>query len=88
MANCYVWLSIEPEGLPRMNSIMFIGKEELCVEWVRRATYKQNISPKIRHELHDGFYFRNKPAKIHCRLTAGEAETRIERNFNITMNYK
>jgi hypothetical protein len=87
MANCYVWLSIKPEGLPSVSSIMFIGKEELCIDWVRRATYHSAVRPKLMHELKGGFYFRNSPERIECRLTAGEGDTRIEKNFTINFKY-
>jgi hypothetical protein len=86
MANCYVWLSIKPDGLPEMSSIMFIGPEPECVEWAKRATYKGVVWPKVRHELTSGFYFRNRPNKVVCRLIAGEGGTRVERMFIIKIN--
>lgn len=83
MSSPYVWLSITAEGMPTSSSIMFIGKENDCVNWVRRATYEKDIRPKIRHELKNGFWFRFRKGVLNCRLTAGDGPTRIERKFNV-----
>lgn len=83
MANIYVWLDITAPGMPTSSSIMFIGKENECVEWVRNATYARDIRPKIRYELTHGFWFRRNFDVLNCKLTAGEGATRIERTFDI-----
>ena len=71
--------------MPTSDSIMFIGKESECIEWVRKATYERDIRPKIRYELRKGFWFRFRNGVLNCRLTAGDGETRIERKFNINV---
>lgn len=85
MANIYVWLTITAEGMPESGSIMFVGKENECINWVRNATWKRDIQPKIRHELKKGFWFRFRSGVLNCRLTAGEGLTRIERKFNVNV---
>lgn len=83
MGNIYVWLQITAEGMPSSSTIMFIGKENECVEWVRGATYERDIRPTIRHQLKSGFWFRFRNGVLNCRISAGEGPTRIERKFNI-----
>lgn len=83
MANIYVWLKTTAEGMPSCSTIMFIGKESECVEWVRKYNYERDIRPTIRHQLTEGFWFRRNFDVLNCTLTAGEGETRIERKFNV-----
>lgn len=77
----YVWLNITAEGMPSSSSIMFIGTEAECIEWVKRANYERDIRPKIRHELTKGFWFRFRHGVLNCTLVAGQ----IERKFNVNV---
>jgi len=88
MSNIYVWLMMAPDKGPKISSIMFIGKEPDCVAWAKRATYRNEILPKIRHELTKGILWRTDVSRMVCRLTAGEGETRIERKFIVNVRRK
>lgn len=85
MSSPYVWLKITAEGMPTSDSIVFIGKPEQCVEWVKRADWKRDIMPVIRYELRNGFWFRFRNGVLNCTLVAGENETRIERKLKVNV---
>lgn len=82
MESIYVWLNITAEGMPSTSKIMFIGKENKCVEWVRNATFA-DIKSALRAELKNGFWFRFRNGIMKCRLQAGSGETKTEKTFRV-----